>query len=149
MQESLSLVGSVSITLTDKDGNIKDQRTFPNLIVTAGKSYITSRMASNATSVIGWIAIGNSATAADAAQTTLVGTELFRSATTVSGGTPSTSTVLYETTFGPGQGTSASIQEAGLFNAAAAGTMLARTTFAAISKGVSDSLNVSWTVTVS
>jgi len=148
MQESLSLVGSVSITLTDKDGNIKDQRTFPNLIVTAGKSYITSRMASNATSVVGWIAIGTSATAADAAQTTLIGTELFRSATTVSGGTPSTSTVLYETTYGPGQGTG-TIQEAGLFNAASAGTMLARTTFAAIIKGASDSLNVSWTVTVS
>lgn len=148
MQESLSVIGTVSITLMDKDGNIKDQRTFPNLIVTTGKSYITSRIASNATSVIGWIAIGTSSTAAAAGQTALQGTELFRAATTVSGGTPSTSTVLYETTYGPGQGTG-TIQEAGLFNAAAAGTMLARTTFAPISKGASDSLNVSWTVTVS
>jgi len=148
MKETLDIFGDVTITLTDEAGNIKDQRTFKNLIVTTGTSYITSRMASNATSVIGWIAIGDSATAAAAGQTALIGTELFRSATTVSGGTPSTSTVLYETTFGPGQGTSASIQEAGLFNASSAGTMLARTTFAPISKGASDSLNVSWTVTV-
>lgn len=148
MQESLSVIGTVSITLKDKDGNIKDQRTFPNLIVTTGKSYITSRMSSNATSVIGWIAIGTSSTAAAAGQTALQGTELFRSATTVSGGTPSTSTVLYETTYGPGQGTG-TIQEAGLFNNSSGGTMLARTTFAAIVKGASDSLNISWTVTIS
>lgn len=147
MKESLSVIGTVSITLTDKDGNIKDQRIFPNLIVTAGKSYITSRMSSNATSVIGWIGVGTSAAVPDAAQTALQGTELYRAATTVSGGTPSTSTVLYETTYGPGQGTG-TIQEAGLFNAAAAGTMLARTTFSSISKGASDSLNVSWTVTI-
>lgn len=147
MKETLDIFGDVTITLTDEAGSIKDQRTFKNLIVTAGKAYITSRMASNADSVVGWIAVGTSSTAAAAGQTTLQGTELFRSATTVSGGTPSTSTVLYETTLGPGQGTG-SIVEAGLFNASSAGTMLARTTFAVISKGASDSLNVSWTVTV-
>lgn len=147
MQESLSVIGTVSITLTDKDGNIKDQRTFPNLIVTTGKSYITSRMSSNTTSVMGWIAVGTNNTSPAAGDTTL-NTEIYRAATTVSGGTPSTSTVLYETLLGPGQGTG-TLVEAGIFNNSSGGTMLARTTFAAIVKGVSDSLNISWTVTVS
>ena len=40
------------------------------------------------------------------------------------------------------------IAEAGIFNAGAAGTMLARATFTAINKGASDTLAITWTVTV-
>ena len=41
------------------------------------------------------------------------------------------------------------IKEAGIFNAATGGTMLARTTFAVINKGTDDTVSISWTITVS
>lgn len=53
----------------------------------------------------------------------------------------------YVATFGPGVGTAA-ITEAGIFNAASAGTMLARTAFPVINKGALDTLTLTWKVTV-
>ena len=41
------------------------------------------------------------------------------------------------------------VTEAGIFNAATSGTMLCRTTFDVINKGASDTMSVTWTITVS
>jgi hypothetical protein len=43
--ESISATGEVSIILKDKDGNIKETRTVPNLVVTSGKNHIAARIA--------------------------------------------------------------------------------------------------------
>lgn len=147
MNDSLTFTGDVIITLYDENKEIKEQRTIKNLVVTVGKNFIASRMASNASSVMGWIAVGTNNASTTVGMTALT-TEIFRSATTVSGGTAASNTVTYETLLGPGQGTG-SLVEAGIFNNSSGGTMLARTTFATIVKGASDSLNVSWTITLS
>ena len=39
--------------------------------------------------------------------------------------------------------------QAGLFNGASGGTMLARTVFAVVNKGEADSMTISWSVTIS
>ena len=41
------------------------------------------------------------------------------------------------------------ITEAGIFNASSSGTMLCRTVFSVVNKGASDSMTITWTVTVS
>ena len=60
----------------------------------------------------------------------------------------SSNTVIYSAGFGLGVGTGA-ITEAGIFNAASSGTMLCRTVFSVINKGILDSMVITWTITIS
>lgn len=144
IQDELKVIGDVSVKLFDKDGNVKDERTIKNLVVTVGKQFIASRM-TGTTTAMSHMAIGSSATAAAAGNTTL-GTELGRVA--LSAATSSGTVVTYSASFPAGTGTGA-VVEAGIFNAASAGTMLCRTTFAVVNKGAEDSMSITWQVTVS
>lgn len=146
IQETLKAVGTLQIVLKDANGNIKEVRDLKNIVTSAGKAWIAAVIgtASGAPALMSNMAIGTGTTAADASQTTLV-TETARvvlSSTVVSG-----KTVTYTATFGAGQGTGA-VTEAGIFNAASAGTMLNRTTFSAINKGSSDTISITWVVTL-
>ena len=116
-----------------------------NLVVTAGKGYVASRMKDTTQGAMSHMAIGTGSTAAAVGNTAL-GSEADRNAltsTAVSG-----ASVTYIATFGAGEGTGA-ITEAGLLNASSAGTMLCRTVFAVVNKGSQDSMTITWTVTVS
>lgn len=142
-QDSIKAIGAVNIVVTGEDGTIKDQRLIPNLVVTTGKNYIASRM-TGTTTAMSHMSIGSSTTAAAAGDTAL-GAELGRVALSSSSTTANVTT--YSATFPAGTGTGA-VVEAGIFNAASAGTMLCRTTFAVVNKGANDTITVTWTVTV-
>ena len=117
----------------------------PNLVVTDGKEYVASRMKDTTKAAMSHMAIGTGSTAA-AASNAALGSEANRqtlTSTSVSG-----AVVTYVATFGPGNGTGA-ITEAGLFNASSSGDMLCRTVFAVVNKGGSDSMTITWSVTVS
>lgn len=142
-EELIKATGEVTITLHDENGQIKEQRHVPNLVVTVGKNFIASRMVGTTPAVMSHMAIGTSSTTAAAANTTL-GTEVGRSTATAS---VSNAVVSYSSTFAAGTGTGA-IVEAGIFNAESAGTMLCRTTFSVINKAPADSLTINWNVTI-
>ena len=93
------------------------------------------------------MAVGTGTTAVAAGDTTLE-TETDRNALSVSGGAPSTNTVVHTAVWNAGDGTGA-LTEAGLFSASSGGTMNARTVFSAVNKGASDVLTITWTVTIS
>lgn len=116
-----------------------------NLVVTAGKNFVASRMGGAGAAVMSHMAIGTGATAAAAGDTTLQ-TENARVA--LASANVSTNTIVYTATFPAGTGTG-TITEAGVLNAGSGGTLLCRTVFAAIAKGASDSITIAWTVTVS
>ena len=95
--------------------------------------------------VMSHMGLGSSSTAAAAGQTALVsqlGSREALDSSTVTG-----SSVAYVCTFEAGDATG-TITEAGIFNAASGGTMLCRSVFSSITKGANDSLNVTWTITV-
>ena len=143
--DEIKVKGHLSIVLVDEMGVVKDERDFDNLVVTAGKGYIASRMKDATATAMSHMAIGTGTTAAAVGQTALV-TEANRQAltsTNVSGGQ-----ITYSSTFGNGQGTGA-LTEAAILNAATGGTMLCRTVFNVINKGANDTLAITWTVTVS
>ena len=147
-EEFLKMTGKLDIVVYDADGNIKEQREVPNIVTTAGKTFIASRMAGTASAVMGWMEVGTSTQAAAVGDTALVlPVSASRTATSVSGGTASTNTVVYATTFPAGTGTGA-LTEAGIFNASSSGTLLCRTVFSVINKGASDSMTITWTVTI-
>ena len=142
--ENLKATGNLSITLTKPDGK-QEKTVVKNLIVDSGTSYIASRMNSTAEGVLSHMAIGTDSTAAAAGNTAL-GSESARVAFDTLAVVANVLT--YTATFPAGTGTGA-IVEAGLFNDPTAGTMLCRTVFPVINKGVDDSLSIDWDVTIS
>lgn len=148
LSEKIRATGQVSFVLTDENGNVKQQDS-KNLVVDPGLAFIASRMIGTTAAVMSHMAVGTGTTAAADAQTALV-TESARVALTSSTQvttTVSNDSVQYVATFVPGVATAA-ITEAGLFNAASVGTMLARTVFPVINKGALDTLTLTWKITV-
>jgi len=144
-QEDIKASGALRVVITAPDGSIKEEHEFTNLVVTAGKNFVASRMVGTASAVMSHMAIGSGSTAAAAGQTALV-TELGRVA--LAGSSASANVVTYTATFPAGTGTGA-VVEAGIFNDPSAGTMLCRTVFAVVNKGADDAMSVTWTVTIS
>lgn len=142
MKDNLKVTGKLTISLNDKV--VKE---IDNLVVTVGKEWVASRMGSASDSVMTHMEIGTGTTAAVVGDTALE-TALDRNALTTSGGTVAANVVTYEASWLAGDGTGA-ITEAGIFNAASAGDMLARTVFSVINKGAGDTMTISWAVTIS
>lgn len=137
--------GTLSVVLKDANGNLKDERTINNLVVNSGLDYIASRMKDGTATAMGYMAIGTGTTAAAAGDTTL-GTELDRNAVTST--TVTSNAIEYVASWGAGDGTGA-VTEAGIFNDATAGDMLARTVFSVVNKAANDTLSITWTITLS
>ena len=145
INEKLKLRGDVAIVLKDKNGNVKESRDIKNLVVTAGLTFICSRMAGASASVMSHMALGSGTTAAAAGQTDLV--TLLGSRKALDSSTASTSTIIYVSSFDAGEATGA-VTEAGVFNTSTAGTMLCRTVFTVLNKAASDTMSVTWTITL-
>lgn len=144
IHDNIKVTGQLGIVVTDEHGNIKEQRQHQNLVVTAGKAWIAARMkTSGAPNEMSHMAVGTGTTAAAVGDTAL-GTESARVSlsSSVSG-----AVVTYTATFPAGTGTAA-LTEAGILNASSAGTLLCRTVFPVVNKGASDSMAITWTVTV-
>jgi hypothetical protein len=140
INDGLKLTGKLKIAL-----NGETVQEVNNLVVTDGKEYVASRMKDATATAMSHMAIGSGSTAAAAGDSSL-GTELGRVAltsTAVSG-----AVVTYTATFGAGTGTGA-VTEAGILNASSSGDLLCRTVFSVVNKGASDSMTITWTVTVS
>lgn len=145
MSDFIKAKGRLVIEVRDQiTGELKERREVNNLVVTVGKNWIASRMTATPTAM-SHMSVGTSSTAAAAADTTL-GAEAARVALDSQATVSNVTT--YTATFPAGTGTGA-ITEAGIFNAAAAGTMLARTVFAVVNKGAADAMTVTWTVSIS
>ena len=148
MNENVSPKGQVSIEIFNSKGDLKEKVHVPNLVVTTGRNYITSRLNDTAqTQVMSHMAVG-SGTAAAVLADTVLGTEITRVA--FDSDNIVDNVITYVATYAPGVGTGA-ITEAGIFNDAGAnlGDLLCRTTFAVVNKAVDDSMVITWTVTVS
>ena len=140
LNDGLKLTGKLKIAL-----NGETVQEVNNLVVTDGKEYVASRMKDATATAMSHMAIGSGSTAAAAGDSSL-GTELGRVAltsTNVSG-----AVVTYVATFAAGTGTGA-VTEAGILNASSSGDLLCRTVFSVVNKGASDSMTITWTVTVS
>lgn len=140
LNDDLKLTGKLTIAINDEI-----VQEVPNLVVTAGKGYVASRMKDTSATAMSHMAIGSGTTAAAASQAALV-SELARTgltSTTVSG-----ADIVYVDTFAAGTGTGA-VTEAAILNASSGGTMLCRTVFSVVNKGASDAMTITWTVTVS
>ena len=143
--ETLKLSGQLAIVLRDKDGNVKEERTEKNLVVTTGLNYIASRMKDATATAMTHMALGSGTTSAAAGQTdlvTLLGAREALDSTTVTA-----NAVAYVSSFEAGDATGA-VTEAGIFNASSSGTMLCRVVFSVVNKAADDTMTVTWTITL-
>jgi hypothetical protein len=139
IHDDLKLTGALTIALNDEVVQETE-----NLVVTAGKNWVADRM-NNANTVMTHMAVGTGTNAAAAGDTALQ-TENDRNALTST--TVTNNAVAYVATWAAGDATAA-ITEAGIFDAASGGDMLARTVFSVVNKGAADSMTITWTITVS
>ena len=145
INENIKATGELQIVLRDKNGNIKEDRTVKNLVVSTGKACIASRMVGVANGVMSHMAIGTTNGAPNAGHTALLG-EIGRAVLVSAKSTDNV--VTYSSLFAPGVGTGA-LTEAGIFNAASVGIMVARTVFSVVHKEADDSLTINWQISIS
>jgi hypothetical protein len=140
VNENLKLTGALTIALNDEVVHEVD-----NLVVTAGKNFVASRMKDTTKAAMTHMAVGTGTTTAAASQTALV-TENDRN--TLTSTTVTANAIAYVCTWAAGDATAA-LTEAGIFNASSGGDMLCRTVFSVVNKAAADSMTITWTVTVS
>lgn len=140
----IKMTGKLSIKKFNANNELIMEQDVPNLIVTVGKEHVAERLINSSEPKMDYMAIGAGITVPAVANSTLV-SELARQP--MLSATRSGSNITYTATFGIGVGTG-SVTEAGIFNATSAGSMLCRTTFPVITKAASESIAISWTVTV-
>lgn len=135
-------------------GHWAKKKTVSNLVTTAGKAGIASRInGSGGEAAFTYIAVGTGTTAAAAGDTALqtesASSGLSRANSTASRVTTTTTndTAQLQNTFSV-TGTVA-VTESGILNAASSGTLLARQVFSAVNVVNGDSLQVTWKVQAS
>ena len=146
INDSLKLKGRVALELKDAEGNIKETREIDNLVVDAGLDFIASRMEGTTSDVMSHMGLGSGTTAAAAGDTDLE--SLLGSREALDSTTATDNVITYVSSFEAGDATGA-VTEAGIFNASTAGTMLCRTVFDVVNKAADDTLQVSWSITIS
>lgn len=140
INETLKLTGHVTVAV-----NNEVVREIPNLVVTAGKGYVASRMKDTTAGAMSHMAVGTDNTAVAAGDTAL-GTEAGRVALTSS--TVAANVITYVATF-PAGTASAALTEAAILNASSGGTMLCRTVYPTVTKQSSDAMTITWAITAS
>lgn len=145
---------NIHLELLGSDGAVKDERWVHNLVTTAGKDAASQRIldAASTPSIFNYVGVGDgngsgtcsSAAAGDTALGSELGTR--QQDTDSDHGTTGKETLIV--TFAAGNGTGA-LCEMGVFNASSSGTLLARNVFSVINKGASDSLQITFSLTVS
>ncbi len=137
--------GKLTVEIKNDKGVVVETREVKNLVVDDGLGFIASRMKDATATAMSHMAIGTGSTAAAASDSSL-GSEAARNALTST--TVTSNAVAYVASFAAGEGTGA-ITEAGILNAGSGGTLLCRTVFSVVNKGASDSMTITWTVTIS
>lgn len=143
--------GTYTLKVFDKFGRLKDIRVVKNLITSAGKAGLASRIGgAGSEAAFTYIALGTGTTAANAADTTLEA-ELAASGLSRANASASRTTTTVTNDTARFQNTfsvtgSAAITEAGILNAASGGTLLSRQVFSAVNVINGDSLQVTYDV---
>jgi hypothetical protein len=119
---SVRCVGELHITVTDVHGTVAHY-VVVNLTTVAGKSLVRDLLHGDAVAGVSHFAVGTGSTAPSAADTALV-TEVFRAAVTSKTKGSGSLTIKYF--LGTASANGSTLREAGLFNAATAGTLYAR-----------------------
>lgn len=143
--DEMKLHGALTLYIDRANGE-KEVIHKDNLIVNGGFDFICDAIGNSGRgAIMGYIELGTGTTAVAATQTALVTAALRKAATYAH--TAGTKVFTLTATFAAGEATGA-LTEAGVFNAASAGTMLDRVLFSVVNKGADDTLTAVFTFTL-
>jgi len=133
--------------LKDADGKVKAEETVSNQVQTAMLTHVADALSDQGEAQASHMGIG-SGTGQAVGDNTLA--TLLGARQALDNATPSHSAavVTYHRTFAAGEGTG-TVTEAGVFNNVSAGTMLLYNDSISFAKGAGDSLELTWTLTIS
>lgn len=149
-RDVVHLRGSLRIHELAPDGSVVREIRKENTVVTVGRVWILKQLESvdiNTNLTINNLAIGSGLTAPSTANTAL-GNEVTRhviatfSTVNLTANPPSWDAIVSFAT----NEANTTLGEVGLFNSSAAGTMIARATFASFVKATSNTLNITYTI---
>lgn len=149
LRDKMKATGRLEFTFTNTVTGKVRKYVEENLVVTVGKNHIADQLSDQSEAQMSHMAVGtgtNSAVAGDTALQTELDRNVLTSVTQGAGGSANEVTYLADWPAGDATG---ALTEAGTFNSAAAGTMLARSVFPVKNKGAADALSIAWTVTFS
>jgi len=149
IRDAAEVRGICRVEVFGPDGELKDFREVENLIVSAGRDAIIERLDSSPTTAQpSHMAVGTGAVAPAAGNTTLGAEIATTGRQALASSTSSGGVLTMVANWAAGQATNAAITEAGVLNAASAGTLYSRATFTAIAKAAADTLQITWTYTL-
>lgn len=144
--------GTVELTITDKNGVVKDRRVVHNRIVDFGLEMIASLITGQPNDpdfISGptYCAIGSENTAVSPSDVRLHGHLIRKRFDTVE---RKDNNVTFTTTFLPAEPNYKNVRvgEVGLYNADVNGVMMNRAVFATMHKYIDDTLTIRWTITI-
>ena len=148
LQDGIKLGATYNLLgiLRGPDGEIKDIQRSTNQVQTYMLTHVADMLADQGEVAMGWMSIGSGT--GQGVGTTALASQESRQA--LDSGTPThaAAVVTYHRLFAAGEGT-AVITEAGLHNDAAAGSMGLYDDGITFNKGAGDTLELTWTLTVS
>lgn len=143
MNESIKAKGKVKLTIHRGTGEV-EEIVVDNLVVNVGLNFIANALVNSSTQPFAYMAVGSGSTTPAATDTTLT-TETARALFTTSVVTANSLELTWILGAGVATGT---IAEAGIFNAASAGTMLSHALIGPATKGASDVFTIDWVITI-
>lgn len=149
-KDNFGIKGKVSWVLRDKDGNIKEQGSYENTVTELHDALVADRLAGGSDQLINWGHAGTGSGGTSAS--TILAAEFAESRTTLTSSTQQAggddNDVQYIYTLAAGVCTGA-IEEIGIFTSEAynSGGLCCYNDTISLTKGASDTLTITWTVT--
>lgn len=150
--DNLKATGVVILKHFDEAGNLLNEVTTTNMVVTSGLNWMAKRITGQSTDNATHMALGGNGTNLGLTNTIADLSEFpGRSGLNRTNGEASDNRITFSTTFQPGFGTSSGtgVVTAGIVTAETGGNLIARTIFPSIAKQANDSLAVTWIITLS
>ncbi len=145
--EELKLTGFVTVSVVGPNGKVKDKREINNLVVQGGKNFIASRFIDTEGTTVQYVGMGLGTVAAALSDIQLGGEVATRAV--IESASRTDNLVTFNGYFLPNNPNyTVNVTEVGLFNASAGGIMIARTSFAVVTKEALDVLAVQWKIRV-
>jgi hypothetical protein len=151
-QETMNIVGRLTLQARDRSGRLLDQLTANNSIVLTGRDLVAKLFVHENIGTVSHVGVGTGTAPVNPSGNTALAAELFRKQLravdpttdlTVVNGTNVKVTLNAELDFGEGNG---ALTEAGLFNAAAGGVLYNRVVFPPINKTTDFKLALIWEI---
>ena len=141
--------GLCNLKLFGPDGELKDEREVHNQVTLLFDAHIADALSDIGEAVIGYMGIGTATGGKSEASTDLETLlDLNALTSTTQGAGAADNTVIYIGDWAAADGTGALV-EAGIYVGNATGDLMCYADFAVVNKGAADTLQITWTVTIS